>query len=161
MHYPKNKSTDYLRKLSFGVLALLAACSQQEPEPSNIFAAVDNGNSAYVRAWIKNGGNPDARDSSGQSLVYIATGPHGGHAVLIALLEGGADPNLGLHKYTPLMNAANWADLDSVRSLLTHGANPNLRNEDGKIAMELVGKNAGYERPVIQVLQWATFQSNQ
>lgn len=145
-----------LKSCTFCLFLLLTACSRQEPV--NIFTAVADDNASYVRAWIKQGGNPDTRDINGQSLLYIATGPHGGHRVLIALLEGGADPNLGVHGYTPLMNVASWADLKGVRILLGHGANHNLRNADGRTALELVGGAGGHERLVIEELQRVTLR---
>jgi hypothetical protein len=145
-----------LRSCTFCVFLLLAACSRQEP--LNIFTAVAQEDTSYVKAWIRQGGNPDTRDIYGQTLLFIATGPKGGHSVLIALLEGGADPNLGVQRYTPLMNAANWVDLQAVRILLGHGANPNLRNADGRTALEVVSDNGGIERPVIEELQRVTLR---
>lgn len=144
------------KKLAFCVFVLLAACSP--PKPSNIFAAVDENDSAFVKAWIKEGGNPNIRLASGEGLPYVATGPHGGHAVLIARLEAGADPNLAYHEYTPLMNAASWTDAEAVQILLAHGANPNLSNKDGKVALDFVLPNNGHDRPVIEALQRAALR---
>jgi hypothetical protein len=88
-----------------------------------------------LRLYFLLGGNSNLRTAKG-SLVYIATGPDGGNAVLAMLLQHGADPNLGLGHYTPLMNAASWCALDAVRMLIAAHANPRLRNERGETAIE-------------------------
>ena len=137
--------------LLIGAVTTAAAESTQ-----GIFDAVSNNDAAYVQRWLKEGGDPNLKDSSGQSLLYVATGPKGGNAVLAALLRAGANPNEGAHGYTPLMNAASWVDLTAVQLLLKHGADPKLRNSRGQVALDVVGLAGGKEKPVIQLLRQVT-----
>lgn len=55
-----------------------------------------------------------------------------------ALLEAGADVNAPQEKgFTPLHEAAATGKLDLLRILLSHGANPEQKTEDGKSALDL------------------------
>jgi hypothetical protein len=87
------------------------------------FGAVDRNDPAVLRRWLDQGGDPNAT-LDGRSLLYVATGPHGGAEVLDVLLERGADPELGASGYTPLMNASSWCWLAGVRKLAEAGADP-------------------------------------
>jgi ankyrin repeat protein len=69
----------------------------------------------------------------------MATSPKGGKAIVSLLLEKGANVNVGVGKYTPLMNAASWVNIDVVELLLNNGADPSLVNEEGKKAADLIG----------------------
>ncbi len=97
--------------------------------------AVSRNEPDLLRLYFLLGGDPNLRTADG-SLAYIATGPHGGDAVLAILLQHGADPNRGFGRYTPLMNAASWCDLHAVQILIAAHANPRLRNERGQTAVE-------------------------
>jgi hypothetical protein len=87
------------------------------------FGAVDRNDPTVLRRWLEQGGDPDAT-LGGRSLLYVATGPHGGAEVLDLLLAHGADPELGADGYSPLMNAASWCWLDGVKKLVDAGADP-------------------------------------
>ncbi|MBH9576207.1 ankyrin repeat domain-containing protein [Inhella proteolytica] len=137
------------------VLAALAACTKK---PANIFEAVEHDDHGYVVDWLEAGGNPNTLSPRNESLLYIATGPHGGNKVLAELLKACADPNLGAYGYTPLMNAASWVNLPGVELLLAHGADPHQRNAEGETAVELVGLSGGREQHVIARLKKATTQ---
>jgi len=116
-------------------LALLA-CAPVEKNP---FAAVDSNDVRSLRSYLDRGGSPDARTSNGESLLYIATGPHGGEDVLRLLLERGARPDAGAAGgYTPLMNAASWCWLQGVSMLVKAGADVHARNSRGETAMQTV-----------------------
>jgi ankyrin repeat protein len=83
------------------------------------------------------GGNANQLTAEG-SLAYVATGPNGGNAVLAILLRHGADPNRGIGRNTPLMNAASWCYVDGLRLLIAAHADPSLKNERGKTAIDMV-----------------------
>jgi ankyrin repeat protein len=134
-------------------LLVLVGCTK---ESTNIAQAVDGNEAGYVKEWLKSGGDPNLTNAHGESLLYIATGPHGGHEVLEALLAAGAKIEMGAGKYTPLMNAASWCDLEAVQLLLKHGANPNAQNERGQRALDVVGRGGGAEEPVIDLLRSVT-----
>lgn len=107
-------------------------------KPIDIFDAVRKNDADFVGNWIKEGGDVNLFDPTGQSLLYIATGPQGGDEVLDVLLSQGANPNVGMGDYTPLMNAASWLNIKGVGSLIKHGANKGLKLKSGKMAIDLI-----------------------
>ncbi len=62
----------------------------------DVFDAVDRNDASSVKQYLESGGDPNAADDAGQSLLYIAIGPHGGMDVLQLLLEHNSDPNKGM-----------------------------------------------------------------
>lgn len=113
------------------VCLLVYGCVDQ---PRDVFEAVRRNDSSYAERYLKLGGDPNAVDRHGETLLYIATGPHGGMEVLSLLIDYKADPNQGT--YTPLMNAASWGWLDGVKILISAGADPLLTNSEGKTARQ-------------------------
>ena len=122
---------------------LSAGCDHNGPDTVLTFVAENQ--SQQLQEWIRAGGDPDYKTENGRSLLYIATGPHGGIDVVSILLEAGADPNLGAGHYTPLMNAASWCDIRAVSLILEYGADPTLANSSGKTALQCIGMCEGDE----------------
>jgi uncharacterized protein len=136
--------------------AMLVLLFAQSPLPSaaaepiaKAFAAAYANDSRALAAWLKRGVNPNAQNTQGESLLYVATGPKGGTEVTALLLRAGANPNVGLGRYTPLMNAASWVNIESVDLLLSAGADPNLTNEQDQTAMQTTGRAGGKEHAVL------------
>lgn len=133
-----------LMKIGFMFLAislLLFACPKAIKVPETeeeIQKAVVTNNTVALGRWLENGGNPNQL-IGGNSLLYIATGPKGGYEITKLLIENGAAINVGVGKFTPLMNAASWTNLKTVQLLLDHGADKNLMNTRGETAYELIG----------------------
>ncbi len=114
-------------------------CAEREPKPNSIIDFVAVNDSANVAKWLNEGGDPNYPLPDSSSLLYLATGPHGGNQVMELLVKAGAKINKGAGKYTPLMNAASWTNYDAVTFLLDNGADPNLMNENGQTALEVIG----------------------
>jgi len=117
------------------------------------FAAVDADDAQTLRRFLDEGGSPNELADNGASMLYVATGPHGGEAVLELLLERGADANVGYGLYTPLMNASSWCWLDGVRLLVEAGADLHRKNERHETAMETVCKSGGDRDGVVAYLR--------
>ena len=142
-----------MKSFVFLLLAVaLVSCASRPVSVAEAFGAVDANDVGILRRYLDGGGDPNALAKNGASMLYVATGPHGGEGVLRLLLERGADPNRGSGLYTPLMNAASWCWRDGTRLLLDAGADIHRKNEDGKTALETVC-SGGTEREVVAYLR--------
>jgi ankyrin repeat protein len=90
-----------------------------------LFAA-RSGDVESARRLLERG--PNANDSSPDGMAVLVLAAHSGHGKVAALLlEKGADPNAAEIGYTALHAAVLRSDLDLVKALLAHRADPNLR----------------------------------
>jgi|GEM_PF-4000775 len=121
------------------IIVLCNVSCNSRIDDKKIVEYVDNNDYNKVEKWIKNGGNPNLILPDSSTLLYIATGPHGGFEVTKILVKSGARIDKGQGKYTPLMNAASWCNYDIVEFLLENNANPNLKNEMNQTALQEVG----------------------
>ena len=89
-----------------------------------LFAA-RSGDIVSARLLLAAGADANDTAPSGTSALVVAA--HSGHGALAALLlDAGADANAADAGYGPLHAAVLRSDTDLVRSLLAHGANPNV-----------------------------------
>ena len=85
------------------------------------------------------GASLDALDPDGESAMSECTSLHGASVLVAILLNAGADPNARSRcGRTPIMNAASADDVETFTLLVTHGADPYLRDEDGRSAIDVV-----------------------
>lgn len=118
------------------------------------YAAMAKTNSLdVVTLLLAHGGKVNARDDCGSTPLAIACG-HGDANVVRALVEAGADVNaaetvsgLGVHcaGITPLMWAAARGDEATVALLLSHGAQPSMKDSRGWNAQTYASKK-GHQR---------------
>ena len=97
--------------------------------------AAFNGHTPVVRYLLEKGATLDAKDENGRTaLLYASSGPFAETVEL--LLEKGAEVNVQgeLEGFTALMTAAAEGQLEVVRLLLAHGADPDLKDVDGDTA---------------------------
>ncbi len=88
-----------------------------------LFAA-QQGDLDSARLLLGAGANVNDIAPAGMSALVVAA--HSGHGPLAAfLLDNGADPNTGDAGYTALHAAVLRGDLELVKALVAHGANPN------------------------------------
>ena len=79
-----------------------------------------------ARLLLAAGAHVNVTTPAGTTALVVAA--HSGHGALAALLlKNGADPNAADAGYTALHAAVLRDDLDLVKALLAHGANPNAR----------------------------------
>jgi ankyrin repeat protein len=89
------------------------------------------GQAEVVSILLANGAKVDALDNTGRTpLLSFMSGHVGDVETLIALLEGGADPNLldGPTPYHPLDYAAMQDRADAAELLIAFGANMNAKD---------------------------------
>jgi ankyrin repeat protein len=94
-----------------------------------------NGHTAVVEYLIENGAKLNALDVNGRNaLMYASSGPFS--ATVDLLLNKGSMVNVQgkLEGFTALMTAAAEGQLEVVRLLLIHGADPALKDEDNDTA---------------------------
>jgi ankyrin repeat protein len=145
-----------LKSILYLVVSILVGCTDRVISVEEAFKAVDSNDSSTLKKFLEQGGNPNSLNSANDSLLYVATGPHGGYQVLKLLLESGADPDKGSGKYTPLMNASSWCWLDGVKLLVENGANLELKNSRDQTALETVCFAGGEREEVISFLKSLT-----
>lgn len=86
----------------------------------DIFDACRRGDLAVVTAYLDDGGNVNACDRHGYSLLYNASWSNNGLALPQLLIERGAD----VDNFSPLFDAVYFKSLEMVRLLLENRANP-------------------------------------
>lgn len=141
-------------------IATAAACSMfWAVPPTPLHDAAWKGDVAAIQRLVKSGADVNATDDIGATALYWAAGgghPFGPHrcgteaadrpAVIAALLELGADPNLQDHRpqgmgrssgWTPLFVALHHQQFRTARMLLEHGANPAIRSDQGMSALTM------------------------
>jgi ankyrin repeat protein len=151
-----------------------AACSMFWEVPSMpLHDAAWTGDIAEVRQLVAAGADVNAQDDMGATALHWAArgghrvGPHQctGEApdrpeVVDALLQLGADPNIQDRRpkgfgrssgWTPLFVALHHEQFGSARVLLEHGADPNIKSDQGLSVMEMAAAE-GAPRALVALL---------
>jgi ankyrin repeat protein len=108
---------------------------------STLAIAARNGNEEVVRVLLDHGANVNARSGGpiGQTALMAAASNGNRLTIIRLLVDRGADVNIqGEAGLTALMGAAVEGDIESVKYLLSKGANPSLKDRDGYTAVELI-----------------------
>uniref|UniRef100_A0A3P8VT62 Uncharacterized protein n=1 Tax=Cynoglossus semilaevis TaxID=244447 RepID=A0A3P8VT62_CYNSE len=109
-------------------------------------SACRNGDVSRVKRLVDSV-NVNAKDMAGRKSTPLhfaaGNGKKSSVATIHLLLCQGADPNARDNwNYTPLHEAAIKGKIDVCIVLLQHGADPNIRNTDGKSALDLADPSA-------------------
>lgn len=106
------------------------------------YKAIREGNLNHVRVAIKQFDFKNIINSNGNSLLLEAVKLNQINIARI-LLANGFDPNLVNHKrQTALHLAVQYGDIEMVRLLLTMGADIQAKDNNNKLAIDLVYKNS-------------------
>jgi ankyrin repeat protein len=121
------------------VLAAILLAGPAGADPALIEAA-RTGESSAALTRIGAGVELDARDSTGTTALHWAV-YNNAREIIDALLEAGADPNIG-NRYgsTPMAEAAVGGDVEVIRALLAAGADVESPNVEGQTALMIVAR---------------------
>ena len=124
------------------LVLLVAACQASVVEPGpqeKAFSAVRSNDETGLGQYLAGGGDPNARNEDGDSLLYVASGAKGGVEVARALISAGADIDMiSREGRTALHTAAAWCNADIVELLLAAGARTDIANSEGNVAMDVI-----------------------
>jgi ankyrin repeat protein len=115
----------------------LPVAARNEAGDSLLMLAAYHGHDDAVSLLLERGADPNALNARGQHPLAGAC--YKGYTVIASrLLDAGANPDgtTGAAR-SPLMYAAMYNHAQVVRLLLARGADANLRNTDGKRALDL------------------------
>ena len=104
-----------------------------------------NGHTDIVRILLDSGAETDQLDSLGRTaLIYGSSGPF--PQTIELLLERQANPNVADldEHFTALMHAAAEGNIEVVKVLLAHGADPGMKDIDGDTA-ESFARQGGHQ----------------
>lgn len=137
-----------MRRSIFALLTALAGILHAE-SGSNLFEAIRQNDCARVRRLLDQGIPADSKNSAGATAVMSAA-LYADRACLSALLGKKANLNAA---NTSGATALMWAvhDIEKVRLLLDHGADPNARSQEGRTALLIAARQPG-SLPVIKLL---------
>ena len=112
----------------------------------------DQGRADEMKAVLKAGADPNARDERGNPGLVLAA--RRGHIEAVrVLLNARADPNAGdINELTPLYWAAYKDHPRVVEALLEADASPHVQDRDGRTPLHWVSYNRGFEHRTCRAL---------
>ncbi|MBQ7606699.1 MAG: ankyrin repeat domain-containing protein, partial [Desulfovibrionaceae bacterium] len=99
--------------------------------------SAQSGKEDYLKFYLRAEANVNATDQSGwTALMWAIFGNQGSSENVDILIKGGADVNVSVNGYTPLMEAAEFnKNSDVMKVLLAAHANVNAQDNEGKTAL--------------------------
>ncbi|MEX0780387.1 MAG: ankyrin repeat domain-containing protein [Balneolales bacterium] len=132
------------------MIVFITACSTQ-PEIGKVLNAVESGDTDYVVSLMENGYDVNKVDSTGLSILILAS--HlGNYEVINYLLDNGADVNHQTNRgITAIMVAAKAGEYRITERLLAGGADLNPQTNHGWSALVLAARYG--DRKMLSLLE--------
>ena len=117
------------------------------------------GHTGAARLLVERGADVGQTARNAMKVQPLHSAVAGRHFDIVQLLvEAGAPVNVGQQGgWTPLQGAVHNKDLEMVRYLLAHGADPRAQNDEGKSAMGLAADEGSVE--ILKLLKGAPIPS--
>jgi uncharacterized protein len=118
--------------------------------------AIAHGSVEFVRRLLQLGADPSAPAADGFPPLFqaIDASREDRHDVLAALLDAGADPEgRGLNDGTALHHAVARRDVEAVRMLMRHGADPSARTRIDDLSTPLEDAEAAGLAEAVEVMR--------
>lgn len=112
----------------------------QLPDGHYALIAAAAGDAVVVRQYLNKGGDPNAHDSSGVSLMHLAAAAKRPNLVTILLDKRAYVDPMRKDGATPLHLAAATDSLATVQALVAGGADPELEDESGQMPVDVARK---------------------
>ncbi len=117
---------------------ILAGCQPGGENEHPIFSIVRDNDANRLGQYLAEGGDPNVFNGR-DSLLYVASGAKGGLDVVQRLVLADVDLNaISREGRTALHTAAAWCNTDIVALLLEAGARTDIKNSEGKLAVDVV-----------------------
>lgn len=134
---------------------LLITYGAETTQPIFYFLAQNENNLDALRFLITHGADVDSYNKTGLGIygrrpLTIAAGANNIQAVRL-LLENGADPNVTEYhaNNTAIMYAIKNKNFEMIKLLLENGARTDIKNFEGKTALEFAIEHAGHDIEVL------------
>lgn len=124
-------------------------------EWSPLHTAAEKGHTDVVRELVAAGADVNQRSKRGSTAVYFAakSGKKAAGDIIKMLVVADADVNARCDGYYALHIAADNGYYDTVKTLLSLGANPNLRDKDNESALDIAMRH-GYKNTTAYIQQY-------
>lgn len=117
--------------------------------------ALRSKNPSFLSAALSHGGNPNIVGGIlGGPLIFAATGPNEKDKASLIIEAGAKINSRGHNNRTPMMAAASLGQFDVVYELLSSGADPTLRDLDGRSLKDVIEFRRKTMDPNHELTRW-------
>lgn len=125
---------------------------------TSLIKAISDNDAHRVEFLLYAGMDPNEKNDSGMTPLVAAA--QADAQITEMLLNHGAKVNEpSVNAITPLMAAARSGKIQNVKTLMSYGANPNLKDNDGKTAMDYATENK-HHKVALELIDTQMIQIN-
>jgi len=125
---------------------------------SALMSAGRNGDLAQARFLVKGGLSIHAADTHGRHVIHFAIGNLNPRYLRWILEEGANVNSKTIEGVTPLMEAMLYPNYDEIKILLLHGADPRIKDAEGKDSLDYLKARKDYQAEAVYKLAYNLIQ---